>query len=105
MFYVIEELDCPTCGGQGWVTHPAWELYYEENGDLGILNADGHPDMALDETWFREQGYDYPPDEEIPCTECEGGGRIQHSVTLKYALEALFGKDHLTNLTQNGGMR
>ena len=89
MFYVIEELECPECGGQGVVTHPAWELYYAENGDLGLLNAEGCPDMALDEAWFREQGYDYPPDEEIPCGTCEESGLIRHEVDLIIALDTL----------------
>ena len=89
MFYVTEETECPACGGQGVVTHPAWELYYREHGDLGILNGDGLPDMALDVAWFREQGYDYPPDEEVPCGECDGEGTIRREVELVAALDTL----------------
>ena len=48
MFYVTEEVRCLVCAGRGIVTHPAWELYYEKNGEHGILDENGHLDMALD---------------------------------------------------------
>ena len=89
MFYVTEETACPACGGHVVVTHPAWELYYREHGTLGILNGEGQPDMALDVAWFQKQGYDYPPDEEVPCWECEGSGLIRREVDLAAALDTL----------------
>ena len=89
MFYVIEEFECPECNGQGVVTHPAWELYHKEHSYMGILDADGHPDATLDVAWFQEQGYDYPPDEEVPCSECDGEGTIRREVELATALDAL----------------
>jgi hypothetical protein len=64
-------------------------LYYEEHSNLGILDEDGHPDPRLDEAWFREQGYDYPPDEEVPCWGCEGEGTIRREAELATALDAL----------------
>jgi hypothetical protein len=89
MFYVTEEVKCPECAGRGVVTHPAWELYYEENGEHGILDEEGHLDVSLDVAWFQTQGYDYPPDEEVPCWVCEGEGTIRREVDLAAALDAL----------------
>ena len=89
MFYVTEEIECPECRGQGVVTHPAWELYHEEHGPRGLVDADGRPNRELDEAWFQEQGYSYPPDEEVPCVECEGEGRFRREVDLATALDAL----------------
>ena len=80
MFYVTEEAKCPECQGSGWLTHPAWKLYYEKNGEHGILDEEGHLDVSLDVAWFQTQGYDYPPDEEVPCWVCEGEGTIRREV-------------------------
>ena len=89
MFYVTEEAKCPECQGSGWLTHPAWKLYYEKNGEHGILDEEGHLDVSLDVAWFQTQGYDYPPDEEVPCWVCEGEGTIRREVDLAAALDAL----------------
>ena len=89
MFYVTEEVACPECGGSGWLTHPAWELYHRENGKHGIINEEEQPDMSLDVAWFREQGYDYPPDEEVLCWACEGERTIRREVDLAVALDTL----------------
>ena len=89
MFYVTEEAKCPECQGSGWLTHPAWKLYYEENGEHGILDEEGYLDVSLDVAWFQTQGYDYPPDEEILCWVCEGEGTIRREVDLAAALDAL----------------
>jgi len=64
-------------------------LYYEENGEHGILDEEGHRDISLAVAWFQTQGYDYPPDEEVPCWVCEGAGTIRREADLATALDAL----------------
>lgn len=66
--------DCSECNGAGWVTHPAWSNF--------PIGAD------VDE-FFSKLGYDYPPDEQQRCGECDGTGRISSEVSLTDALAAL----------------
>ena len=54
---------CSTCGGTGFITHPAWEMYWRAHRTLGARDL-------LE--WFAQEGYDEPPPEEVPCPECDG---------------------------------
>ncbi len=82
-YYVEAEQPCPDCQGTGVVQHPAWAAYWQEHP------LEVYPTSREDEQWFREQGYDYPPDEEVPCSECGGTGIVRERVTLSAALAAL----------------
>jgi len=82
-YFVESEETCPDCQGTGVVQHPAWAVYWQEH-PLGV-----YPTSREDEQWFREQGYDYPPDEEVPCSECDGAGVIRQRVPLEDALAYL----------------
>lgn len=80
-FYVTMEADCSECKGQGATIHPRWEQLYEELDPYDSLNSF---DAVVD--WFRQQGFEDPPDEEIPCYECDGSGTIRREVELREAL-------------------
>lgn len=82
-YYVEAEQPCPDCQGTGVVQHPAWAAYWQEHHGQSL------PTAEADARWFREQGYDYPPDEEVPCSECGGTGIVRERVTLSAALAAL----------------
>ena len=83
-FFVIEEAECTECQGSGWVMHPVWERYRHEHPGCST------PDETWfneDEAWFHERGfYCFPPDVEIMCCECEGGGTVRREVDLVDAL-------------------
>ena len=72
---------CPECGGSGWVTHPAWVLYWLENPPKGEVGRNN-----LDEAWFRENGYWDVPDEEVFCGICDGRGEVIREFPLIEAL-------------------
>lgn len=82
-YFVESEETCPVCDGCGMVQHPTWAHYWQEHHGQSL------PTAEADARWFREQGYDYPPDEEVPCSECGGTGIVRERVTLSAALAAL----------------
>lgn len=80
--YIVTKVEtCPTCRGSGVIRHPVWEEYWRTH-DRFIESE------QLDK-WFEERGYDYPPDEEIECPDCDGRGWIRTEVDLRDALHAL----------------
>lgn len=60
---------CARCKTEAIITHPEWELYYK--------TEEAQPPFEL---WFRQQGYEYPPDEDIECPDCDGRGYINEVV-------------------------
>ena len=66
---------CSACGGTGYISHPAWELYWE--GHSALLE-----ERAL-RAWFSQEGYDEPPPEEVPCPECDGQGYVMRWVGIR----------------------
>ncbi len=93
VYYVIKQEPCPTCLGNETVIHPLWSAFWEffyddENPDI--------PDVSDIDEWFTHHGYDYPPDEEIPCPECDGAGFIRREVEISEVLQ--FIEDRLENL-------
>ena len=82
-YFVESEETCPVCGGCGTVQHPTWAHYWEEHHGKSL------PTPEDDERWFREWGYDEIPNEEIPCSECDGAGVIRQRVPLEDALAYL----------------
>lgn len=84
-YYVIKKSDCETCKGYGMVTHPKWIEFMDEFKDRP-------QDEDEIEEWFHKEGFDYPPDEEIECAECEGTGESTTQVELSIALSNLLDK-------------
>lgn len=85
-YYVTRERPCPECQGVGLVTHPRWQALYDLKGErlTGVT-----PENI--EMYFRAEGFDYPPDEEIPCHECDGTGIVRDTVPLAHAMADLMG--------------
>jgi len=55
---------CERCGGAGWIIHPAWVDFFDEE-----------PSEEL--PWWWDRGYDQPPPEEVVCPDCDGAGYIE----------------------------
>ena len=81
-YYVVARKRCPECNGDGYVEHPDWRALVKYEAETGRIVDD------LD-AWFRERGYDYPPDQEVICDECNGSGWIETRVRLEDALAAI----------------
>lgn len=89
VYYVIKQESCPACKGHRTITHPSWSAFWETGQNPTDEN------MGI---WFGEEGYNCPPDEEIPCPECDGKGFIRREVELTEVLS--FADDRLCNLEQ-----
>lgn len=89
IYYVIKQYPCPVCDGHQTITHPGWEAFWETNQN---------PTDEIIEQWFTDEGYDVPPDEEIPCHECAGQGVLRREVEMTEVLS--FVDDRLFNLEQ-----
>jgi len=92
-FYVERVESCEVCDEAGWVQHPAWALYWDQNPN-GVLKYRGLRGVEADMQWFRDQGYavycedDLPP-EEVECSECNGTGFVSVEYDLRDALREL----------------
>lgn len=84
-YYVIARKRCPECNGDGYVEHPDWRALVKYEAETGRIVDD------LD-AWFRERGYDYPPDQEVVCDECGGTGWIETRARLEEAIEIILAK-------------
>ena len=93
-YFVIAVDVCQECNGDGVIQHPAWVRYWERfpPGPQGNGMT-----VEQDVEWFREQGSlclgGYLPNEELPCVECDGAGKVRREVLLREALEALMRED------------
>jgi hypothetical protein len=92
-YFVKAEVVCPKCKGTRWLRHPAWKAL-----DF-LCDADPHdlPYREL-EKFFAGEGYAYPPDEQLPCHECDGAGIIVKEVRLEDALKDLNSRDRMSDL-------
>lgn len=81
-YFVTCETDCDECHGDGTITHPEWQKFFEEHRSQ-MLDED-----EIDE-WFHGEGYRFAPDEKVTCPECEGKGKLREEVTLESALANL----------------
>jgi len=81
-YFAIATIPCRDCLGEGYVEHPAWRALFNEEVERGKIIEDV-------DAWFRERGFEYPPDQEIICSECGGTGKIETRVPLAKALEEL----------------
>jgi len=69
---------CPKCQGAGVYTHPAWARYWMESKcAAGCLDA---------VEFFRRQGFERPPAEEVPCDRCSGEGQLASFVPFQAAM-------------------
>lgn len=78
-YIILKKVVCRNCGGCGYTQHPAWAQYWEEN--RGSM-----PDIVL---WFRKNGWEEPPPEEITCDECEGTGYVLEKISLEQFLSEI----------------
>jgi len=102
-YFVIAVDVCQECNGDGVIQHPAWVRYWErfppgpQGNGMTVEQIDIVFIYDRDVEWFREQGYRCPggrlPDEELPCAECDGAGKVRKEVPLREALEALTRED------------
>lgn len=81
--YLVTKIEtCPVCKGSRVEQHPHWVKYWHEHKIC-------LPIEQL-ETWFYDNfGDSYLPDEEIPCSECDGGGTIVTQFDLRRALQEI----------------
>jgi len=87
-YKVIRIDDCYRCDGVGYVTHPAWQRYFEAFPKRTL------PTVEDDLAWFREQGFNYYrakdlPPEDIPCDLCKTAGTLRTESDLGEALREL----------------
>lgn len=79
MRYIFQRLDfCSLCDGSGVITNPHWAGCYEKLEAQHGLSAD--QEWEFIESYFRELGFDYPPDEEVACPDCDGTGEVSDTV-------------------------
>jgi hypothetical protein len=64
------------------VTHPDWADFFRLPDNASWTQSEV-------DVFFNDRGYDMPPDEEIPCSECGGTGRIESEAPLLEALAAV----------------
>ena len=106
IYYVESEEDCFSCDGNGVVENPAWTFYYQENGNISARHT-----KEERYEWFLKHGYiedglwngtDGMPDQEIPCSTCDGEGKLVERVSLDEALEKLGFVHGRTNFALSG---
>lgn len=68
---------CLECLGKRMVQEAMWALYWETFGQEGTIRT-----QKEDLEWFRENGFERIPPEEIVCWECDGTGKIETWVKL-----------------------
>ena len=84
MKYTVRRVrTCPECKGSGWLVKGIWEAFYAEHPNSSKMTP------AQINAWFREHGYESPPDEEVMCYVCGGTGEIAEEVPLQDALHEL----------------
>jgi len=84
--YLVKRIRaCPECGGSGMVKNPLWALVREEHPASGIGSQEER------RFWLEYGPYEDRPDEEEPCFECNGTGRVTDWVDLREALGGLLG--------------
>lgn len=76
MLELLTRSDCIACAGSGLVQHPLWAEFWASHQEASGLTADDA------KAWFREQGQDSPPPEEITCKPCAGRGYHRGTVSL-----------------------
>jgi len=86
---VIEKTMCDRCEGEGYLTHPVYQAFYEY---LAGIDAQQPAEInAAKEAWWRKNGYDLddenPPEETYPCTKCQGTGDLWGYVPLHEAMQ------------------
>lgn len=90
-YFVIAVETCRECNGAGMIQHPAWREYWKQ---FPPSPGDGNGrTVEQDVEWFRERGYrcfgDCLPNEELPCVDCDGTGKVRREVPLAEAVANL----------------
>lgn len=83
VYYIVKEAPCPTCEGFGMMQHPDWVLFWKQNDPTIQTIAD--LDKCI-QKWFTELGYEFIPDEEMTCPDCNGTKTQRTEVELSEAL-------------------
>jgi DnaJ-class molecular chaperone len=76
---------CQECDGEGVVSHPAWQQFFEEDAERKRQTGE-YATQEQCEEWFRKHGYYKLPPEEPKCIECNGQGEIEKWMPLKEVL-------------------
>jgi len=85
--YRIEKVTiCAECEGRKVIQNPAWAAFYAAHPDYN-----GSMTVRQEIDWFIENNFEIVelfglPYEELPCSNCEGEGRIIERVDLRQAL-------------------
>jgi len=64
-------IECPHCNGSRRIQHPGWKKYWDHWKDQG----NELPYLTV-WSWWRAEGYEYPPPEKIECSHCDYKGTI-----------------------------
>lgn len=85
--YRIEKITiCAECEGRKVIQNPAWAAFHAAHPDYdGSLGDDGESHWFVENDWEISTGFGLPY-EEIPCSSCEGEGRIIEHIDLRQAL-------------------
>jgi hypothetical protein len=99
--YRIEKVTaCAECEGRGRKQNPAWAAFYAAHP-----NYDGSMTYAEETQWFVDNNWEISagfglPYEELPCSNCEGEGRIVEYIDLRDALREISQENHEKFTTQ-----
>lgn len=95
---------CPHCRGEKLVANVAWDLFF--SWKLHWDDAHPRPLPRAHEAWarflgeesraeaqyWRDQGLEGPPPEQIPCPKCKGEGEISLALSLDEFAQMIFSR-------------